>query len=133
MFSSDNIPAYDPTIEKRSKPKKGEITTEGIWVGVGEHKKLINPETIWLMAELGCSDKEICDWFGITESTLRFNFSGFMTKARVSLKTKLRRAQLTVALGGNPALLIWLGKNLLGQSDTQIDSDTAQVLPWTQE
>lgn len=133
MFSIDSIPAYDPTIEKRSKPKKGEITTEGIWVGTGLHKKLINPEIIWLMAELGCSDKEISDWFGITESTLRFNFSGFMTKARVSLKTKLRRAQLSVALNGNAALLIWLGKNLLGQSDTVIDADTVQVLPWTQE
>lgn len=32
-------------------------------------------------------------------------------------KISLRRKQLQTALAGNPALLIWLGKNLLKQSD----------------
>jgi len=33
----------------------------------------------------------------------------------------LRRCQIETALNGNPALLIWLGKNLLDQTD-KIDS-----------
>ena len=118
----NDIPNYDPEIEQRKKPKKGEITAEGIWVGTGETKKLVNPETVWLMAELGCSDREICDWLNITESTLKFNFSGYMTKARSQLRQKLRRAQIQLALSGNATMLIFLGKNILGQSDSPLDT-----------
>lgn len=132
ISNNNNIPDYDPTKEKRKNPKKGEITTEGIWVGTGELKQLINPESVWLMAELGCSDNEICDWFGIEASTLRYNFAAFMTKARAQLKMKLRRAQIKAALDGQPTMLVWLGKQILGQSDQPQTNDEDQILPWNE-
>jgi hypothetical protein len=38
-------------------------------------------------------------------------------KGRGLLKTSLRRKQIQVALAGSHTMLIWLGKQLLGQSD----------------
>jgi hypothetical protein len=54
-----------------------------------------------------------------------------LLKGRESLKQSLRRAQIKLALSGNAVMLIWLGKNLLGQSDNPLNSDDRQPLPWT--
>ena len=46
-------------------------------------------------------------------------------------KSALRRAQLNKAFNGDTAMLIWLGKNWLKQSDSgERLSDENQVLPW---
>jgi len=121
----------EPTTPKRdpNKPRKtGEKTVEG--VVVGRDKKIIPPEDVFKLANIGCKDREIASWFGIDSNTLRYNFSVELLKGRESLKHSLRRAQITVALNGNPTLLIWLGKQMLGQSDLPIDSEATQVLPW---
>jgi len=123
-----------PTTPKRDpdKPRKtGTKEVEGVIVG--RDKKVIPPEDVFKLANIGCKDIEIADWFGIDTNTLRYNFSTELLKGRESLKHSLRRAQISVALGGNPTMLIWLGKQLLAQSDTILDSDTAQVLPWIKE
>ena len=41
-----------------------------------------------------------------------------MTKGRATLKRRLRRKQLELALEGDKTMLIWLGKQMLGQVDT---------------
>ena len=122
----------EPTTPKRDpdKPRKeGEKIITGIVVG--RDKKVIPPEEVQKLAQIGCKDKEIAEWFGIDSNTLRYNFSVELLKGRESLKHSLRRAQISVALNGNPTMLIWLGKNLLGQSETPIDSESNQILPWT--
>lgn len=112
-----------------SKPRKtGEKKVTG--VVVGRDKTVIPPEEVYKLAQIGCKDKEIADWFGIDSNTLRYNFSVELLKGRESLKHSLRRAQISVALNGNPTMLVWLGKNLLGQSDSPIDSESTQILPW---
>ncbi len=128
----DYIPDYDPAIEQRGTPKTDEITTTGIVVGRGETRQVIDPETVYKLASIGCNDREICDWLNITESTLRFNFRGYMAKARSQLNQTLRRKQLQVALEGNPALLIFLGKVMLGQSETLSESASPPALPWVE-
>lgn len=40
-----------------------------------------------------------------------------LEKGRANSKVSLRRAQWQAALGGNPTMLIWLGKQILGQRD----------------
>ena len=122
----------EPTTPKRDpdKPRKeGEKIITGIVVG--RDKKVIPPEEVQKLAQIGCKDKEIADWFGIDSNTLRYNFSVELLKGRESLKHSLRRAQISVALNGNPTLLIWLGKQMLGQSDQPVDSESNQILPWT--
>ena len=116
---------------ERREPK----TAEATYIGrvVGRDKKIIDPEDVFGLAEIGCNDREIADWFGIAENTLRYNFSAELTKGREGLKQKLRRAQLSLALGGNAVMLIWLGKNLLGQSDNPTHTQDAKPLPWTDD
>ena len=120
-----------PTTPKRDpqKPRKtGTKLVEG--VVVGRDKAVIPPEEVYKLAQLGCKDIEIADWFGIDGNTLRYNFSAELTKGRVALNISLRRAQINTALAGNPTLLIWCGKQYLGQSDAPIDTDSNQILPW---
>ena len=122
----------EPTTPKRdpNKPRKeGEKTVTG--VVVGRDKSVIPPEEVYKLAQIGCKDKEIAEWFGIDSNTLRYNFSVELLIGREALKHSLRRAQINVALNGNPTMLIWLGRNLLGQSEMPIDSDSNQILPWT--
>ena len=121
----------NPTTPKRdtTKPRKtGTKTVEGVVVGRDKH--VIDPQEVFKLAQIGCKDIEIADWFGIDGNTLRYNFSVELTKGREALKQSLRRAQLQVALGGNPTMLIWLGKQYLGQSESPIDSESTQILPW---
>lgn len=123
----------NPTTPKRDplKPRKtGTKTVEG--VVVGRDKTVIPPEEVYKLAQIGCKDIEIADWFGIDNNTLRYNFSAELTKGREHLKQSLRRAQLEVALKGNAVMLIWLGKQYLGQSDSPLDSADTQILPWSQ-
>jgi len=46
---------------------------------------------------------------------------------------RLRRKQMEVALEGNPTMLIFLGKAMLGQSDNPLNSDDKKILPWSDD
>ena len=118
----------------KTGPKPKELV-EGTILGlvVGRDKKVVPPKEVQKLAALGCKDTEICDWFGIGSNTLRYNFSVELLKGREELKQSLRMAQIKLALSGNAVMLIWLGKNLLGQSDNPFDSDDNKPLPWTDE
>jgi hypothetical protein len=115
---------------ERKNPRWGEVTKKGLIIGRGPRQRVIPPDEVYKLAEIGCNDREIAEWFMIDENTLRYNFSAFMTKARAGLKRRLRAVQLDVALKGNAVMLIWLGKNLLGQSDNPVNSLDNESLPW---
>ena len=121
--------------QKKPGPKGvdvwGTITKKG--KVVGRAKVVVPPDEVEHLASLGCTDKEIADYFCVAENTLRYNFSVDLTKGRHQLRTTLRQAQLRHAINGNAALLIWLGKNILGQSDSGLGSDSNKVLPWTDD
>jgi hypothetical protein len=106
------------------------ITVETQGKVVGRGKKPVPSPEVFKLAAIGCKDIEIADWFGIDSNTLRYNFSVELLKGRETLKQSLRRKQIEVAMGGNPTMLIFLGKNLLGQSDSPLQAQEAQVLPW---
>ena len=81
-------------------------------------KKDIDGEKVCQLAEYGLNNTEIAEYFNVSEGTIRNSFYEFLTKGRLNVKTKLRMKQIQVALKGNPALLIWLGKVILGQKET---------------
>jgi len=116
---------------ERRDPKWGEVTKRGLIVGRGARQRVVPPDEVYKLATLGCPDREIAQWFDISESTLRYNFSSFLAKARMHLHQRLRQAQLRVALDGNPTMLIWLGKQLLAQSENPLNRDDDKILPWT--
>lgn len=112
-------------------PKWGTITKEGIVVG--RSGVVVPPDEIEHFASLGCTDREIAEYFKLSESTLRYNFSDYLLKGRCHLRTTLRQAQIRVAIEGNPTMLIWLGKNILQQNDAGSTNDQVRALPWTDE
>jgi len=104
----------------------------GFEVGRGMRRRVVMPEDVYKLAAIGSTDREIARWFDVDENTLRYNFSNIIAKGREDLTQSLRMAQLKLALSGNAVMLIWLGKNLLGQSDNP-GANNEQPLPWTDE
>ena len=76
-----------------------------------------DPDKIQMLASFGCSITEIAKYFRIDESTVRKKYKDELETGRESLKVKLRQLQWDHAARGNTALLIWLGKQYLGQTD----------------
>jgi hypothetical protein len=125
----ENIP--DQPTSKRKTRKTATIEVEG--VVVGRNKKVVPPKDVERLAQMGCKDSEIAEWFGVDENTLRYNFSVELLKGKLQLNQSLRQAQIRLALSGNATMLIWLGKNILGQSESPYDSEANTPLPWSDE
>jgi hypothetical protein len=100
---------------------------------VGRDKVVIPEEDVFKLAAMGCKETEIAEWFGISDSTLRFNFSDILAKGRLTLNQSLRRKQIEVAMSGNPTMLIWLGRAVLGQSENPLGSADLKPLPWSDQ
>jgi hypothetical protein len=99
---------------------------------VGRNKIVVPPVEVEDLASLGCSDRDIANWFGVDENTLRYNFSDYLIKGRENLKITLRRAMLKNAcVNNNAAVQIFLAKNMLGMSDQGMTTDGSKVLPFT--
>lgn len=110
--------------------KYGEKTVRGRVVG--RSKTVIPEEEFLKLAELHCSWREISDFYGVPDTTLRDNFADLYKKGTTSTKQRLRKAQLDLALNKHDrVMLIWLGKNILGQSESPVNTESEQVLPWT--
>ena len=117
-----------------NKPKKLiAVEVFGYQVGRGRTKRIVFPDDVYNLAVIGCNDREIATWFDCDESTLRYNFKDIIEKGREDLKHSLRRAMIKNALQGNAALQIFLAKNFLGMSDTPMNTDQVEPLPWRDE
>ena len=87
-----------------------------------EFEQLVN------MIRIQCTAEEISDVLGMSEDTLGrriaerkiegvSNFADLYKKHQGEGKASLRRAQWKAAQDGNPTMLVWLGKQMLGQRD----------------
>lgn len=77
----------------------------------------IDGELVEKFASIGCKTKEIADYFNCSEDTIQRRFAAELTKGRSELRMSLRQWQLKSAQAGNVVMLIWLGKQMLGQQD----------------
>ena len=84
-------------------------------------KKIVDEELILKLASIGCTQSEIATMVGLSESGISKNYKHLIFEGRANLKMTLRRKQIEVAVEGkgNPTMLIWLGKNILDQTDKQ--------------
>jgi len=114
----------------RKNPKVGKITKQGLVVGRGKNQRIIPADEVKKLAALHCTYKEMAEFFDVNVETLKYNFRDIITKEQSKTKQALRKAQLKVALDGNTTMLIWLGKQILGQAENPFDSDDSQPLPW---
>lgn len=77
-----------------------------------------------------CTQEEIAAELDISVDTLeracrrdkRVTFAEFFQQKRMRGFVSLRRRQFLVANGGNPTMLIWLGKQHLNQSDKIVNT-----------
>jgi len=77
--------------------------------------------------EAGCEGVEIAGLLGIHPETLydrcqtdhNVGFSDYRAAKRAKGNALLRKVQYDIAKEGDKAMLIWLGKNRLGQSEKQ--------------
>jgi len=92
---------------------------------MARRQKLIDAKQVEELARIGCTEEDMATVLGVSVDTLQrrkrtcAEFRGAIEKGRASLRNSLRRLQVKKALEGNVTMLIWLGKQLLGQSDRQ--------------
>lgn len=95
-------------------------------------KLKIDPKLVQDLAALGCKTNEIATTLGCSTDTIERRFAAELAKGRENLKISLRRWQLEAAKKGNVAMLIWLGKQLLGQTEkieqtTEVQAEVKQI------
>jgi len=80
-------------------------------------KHNLDKDKVEQLASFGCTNSEISSFFGCSDTTLTRNYGENLTKGRDKGKIRLRQLQWKSAEKGNVTMLIWLGKQVLGQSE----------------
>ncbi len=70
---------------------------------------------------MGHKNTDIAKFFDCSPDTIERRFAGDLSKGRHNLAERVRTAQLRAMDQGNSTMLVWLGKQYLGQSDSMID------------
>ena len=84
----------------------------------------IDVKKVEQLASFGCTNIEIASFFGCSPDLLEKSYSEFLTKGKDKGKIRFRQLQWQLAEGSenhppNATMLIWLGKQILGQTDKQ--------------
>ena len=86
--------------------------------GPGRPKKYnVDIAAVEKMAAYGSLLPEIADVMGIPERTVRRQGAEAYKKGKAMMKVKLRKAQFKSAIDGNVQAQIWLGRQILAQTD----------------
>lgn len=94
---------------------------------IGRPRKELDWAEFDKLCLIQCTEQEIAGWFDMSVETLKkrcveeygLTFLELYAQKSAEGKSSLRRAQWKAALGGDKTMMIWLGKNTLGQSDRQ--------------
>lgn len=102
---------------------------------VGRPKVEVDKELLYKLAQMHCTIKEMVDILGVSQDTLkrRSDLACIIAKGKSEGKMRLRRKQIEVAMSGNHTMLIWLGKQMLGQSDSPVQEEDKGILPWSDD
>ena len=85
----------------------------------GRPRKPFDRALVRRLAGVGLTVEEIAMVCGVSKSTVLRHASRALNRGRANMTISLRRAQFRSAKRGNVAMLIWLGKQYLGQRDRQ--------------
>ena len=101
-------------------------------MAAGRPRKQIDAIVLDGLASIGCTVDEMAAVLGVSRDTLDRNYADRIKTGKEKCKTSLRRMQWKAAENGSNAMLIWLGKQLLGQREhTEIgtaDGEPLQVV-----
>jgi hypothetical protein len=91
--------------------------------------KIINPAQVSALASIGCPVADIAKVLDCSTKTLERRFMKEMDQGRAERNASLRRKQFELAMAGNTTMLIWLGKQYLGQKDKhELSSEDGSAL-----
>lgn len=96
---------------------------------MGRPRKSVSRKKLRLLASRMNSIEDMARILDVSPDTLTRNYNDEIERGRAEARHSLRVTQFTTALKGSPALLIWLGKVLLGQRETLAEEATAVVTP----
>lgn len=102
----------------------------------GRKKIKIDDNVLETMLQYGATCLDCSDRFNCSEDTIvryikrkhGLNFAEYSNKRMATVRLKLREKQIQTALSGNITMLIFLGKNMLGQSDQVNINQTSNVV-----
>ena len=91
-------------------------------------RKVINQKQFESLCAIQCTQEEICNVLDVTDKTLtrccnevyNLSFSEVYEQKRDIGRMSLRRNQFKLAEGGNTTMQIWLGKQVLKQSENPV-------------
>ena len=95
----------------------------------GRPPKKIDDRQVFKLAQYGCTTPEIAAVMDCSPDTLERRFAATMKRGKDSLRHSLRKAQVESAMGGNVTMLIWLGKQLLGQKNEPLEQAQQEAAP----
>lgn len=101
---------------------------------VGRPKFVLDDKQLELLEKLAsilCTMEEMATFFGCSVDTLERNFADTIKKGREQGKISIRRLQFEKAQAGNTTMLIWLGKQILGQKERIETSEDEKPLAWS--
>lgn len=104
----------------------------------GRPKKEVDYDLLNASCEIMCTGEECAALQGMDYDTLNnrlkedkgVGFSEYYRQRSVSGKMSLRRKQYETAMEGDKTMLVWLGKNWLGQTD-KIETEHKELPPLT--
>jgi hypothetical protein len=103
---------------KTSFPPKTQLRPDSLNdMPAGRPRKILDATRIIKLASNGMTMREIAAFCDVSEDTLRANYSGSIKKGHELRNASLRKRQFDLAMAGNATMLVWLGKQYLGQAD----------------
>ena len=84
------------------------------------------------LSVLQCTDEEIAAWFGVSTRTierrrLEPKFADVMQRGKAKGRISVRRMQMKLLEDGNATMGVWLGKQLLAQTDQVVHSGNVPI------
>jgi hypothetical protein len=114
--NNPNAPAFKRSLNMTTTTKSG-----GIRKGAGRKATPIDLTELEIFCALHATDRELADRFGVSVRTIHnrrkeAEFGEVMRRGKARGCINVRNAQMKLAVAGNPAMCMWLGKNMLGQT-----------------
>ena len=96
---------------------------------IGRPKKELDIKVIANLSQIGCTQEEIGSVVGISARTLQRRYADLIEDNKNKGKASLRKRMWQSALKGNPNMMIWLSKNVLGMKDRTVQETVVEPLP----
>ena len=106
--------------------------------GKGRPKKEIDFDELDQLCKIQCTQEEVASFFDVTVEVIAARvkekydmiFSEYYELKKGFGRVSLRRKQMQLAMSGDKTLLIWLGKQYLGQADKAEVKNSLAINSW---